>query len=103
MPNKAKNAYDGYESNGWKGNVTGQSKGTKAGKAYRNSNDLLPSTDVVGNPITYKEFDVNNRNVGKGRDTERFVVGSDGSVYYTDSHYGDVPSPTGFPDFVKIK
>ena len=50
-----------------------------------------------------KEFDVNNRIPGMDRDAERFVVGSDGSIYYTDSHYGDEESPRGFPPFVRIK
>ena len=50
-----------------------------------------------------KEFDVNSRIPDSRRDKERFVVGSDGSIYYTDSHYGDAISPTGLPNFIKIK
>lgn len=35
--------------------------GTKADKTYDNINGVLPTNDVVGNPITYREFDVNNK------------------------------------------
>lgn len=70
---------------------------------YENNNNKLPSTDENGNPITYKEWDVNNKLPGSGRDAERFVTGSDGSVYYTDSHYGEIDSPTGLPPFLRIR
>ena len=40
-----------------------------------------------GTPITYREHDVNNKNPGSTRDAQRFVTGSDGSVYYTDDRY----------------
>lgn len=43
--------------------------------------------DSAGNVITYRAFDINSRVPGARRDTERFVVGSNGSVYYTDNHY----------------
>ncbi|KAA3403424.1 hypothetical protein F1904_12410 [Akkermansia muciniphila] len=58
-----------------------------AGKDYQNSDEKLPRTDSTGKEITYREFDVNNYNPGQSRDGERFVVGSDGSKYYTDDHY----------------
>ncbi len=35
--------------------------------------------------ITYRVLDVNNYN-GVSRATERFIAGSDGSIWYTDSH-----------------
>lgn len=103
MPSNAKNTYKGYEGTGWRGNYSGQAPGTKAGKAYHNTSDLLPKTDSAGNTITYQEFDINAPTVGIGRDAERFVIGSDGSIFYTDSHYGDIISPKGLPPFVKIK
>jgi|GEM_PF-3039710 len=40
---------------------------------------------------------------GIQRDTYRFVKGSDGSVYYTDSHYGQAISPSGSSYFIKVK
>ena len=55
-----------------------------------------------GTPIRYREFDVNDYN-GVDRGTERFIVGPDGSVYYTDSHYGQSASTNGIDDFVKLK
>jgi len=55
---------------------------------------ILPQTDTSNNPITYSKFDVNDKIVGMGRDGERFVVGSNGSIYYTDNHYFS---------FIKIK
>jgi len=50
--------------------------------------------DANGNVIKYKEFDVNNKELFEDRDNERFIHGSDGSVYYTNDHY---------ETFIKIK
>ena len=105
MPSNVQQSYKNYVKSGWK-NHSGQTPGTKAGKSYKNypsknSGKVLPSVDSNGNPITYKEYDVNNY-VPPTRDAERFIVGSDGSVYYTDSNYGDKPSSNGNPDFIKI-
>lgn len=103
LPSNVQNSYNKYSQSGWKGNVAGQSKGTKAGGTWQNKKGQLPDTDSSGNPITYREFDVNNKLPNSTRDAERFIKGSDGSIYYTNSHYGDIPSPTGLPDFVKLK
>lgn len=103
IPDNARTSYSRYEVSGWKGNFSGQTPGTNAGRIYKNKFIELPTTDLSGNPITYREFDVNNRVPGASRDSERFVVGSDGSVYYTDSHYGERPSPNGLPPFIKLK
>jgi hypothetical protein len=59
LPANAKTAYAGYEDNGWKGNYSGHTAGTRSGSKYRNIDGLLPTTDDIGNSITYKEFDVN--------------------------------------------
>ena len=87
LPANAKDAYKGYEQNGWKGNYSGQTPGTKAGGAWDNAYGDLPTNTSSGAPITYKEFDVNNKILGAGRDAERFLYGSDGSIYYTPNHY----------------
>ena len=87
LPQNVQNIYNQYDKSGWQGNVSGQTPGTGAGSTWKNNKNQLPSTDLSGNPITYKEFDVNNKIAGAGRDSERFVVGSDGSVYYTNDHY----------------
>ena len=60
--------------------------GTQGGQAFQNREGLLPSTDSAGNPIQYKEWDVNPKGPG-GPGTERLVTGSDGSAYYTPDHY----------------
>ena len=88
LPPDAQDAYNKYNQNGWQGNVSGQTPGTKAGKIYENDNGFLPSADASGNPITYREFDVHNFDPLVGsRDAYRFVIGSDGSIYYTNDHY----------------
>ncbi len=103
LPQNVQNAYKKYDEAGWQGNVSGQTPGTKAGKTYYNMDGKLPTGDTNGNPITYKEFDVNNKQPGQNRDGERFVTGSDGSIYYTDSHYGEGDSLNGLPAFVRIR
>ncbi|MBL1230373.1 hypothetical protein IW492_14145 [Enterococcus sp. BWB1-3] len=91
LPDDAQDIYNKYDKNGWNGNVSGQSQGTKAGRSYKNDgsegSQILPEIDANGNPIKYKEFDVNNKIPGQNRDSERFIKGSDGSTYYTDDHY----------------
>ncbi|WP_250228385.1 ribonuclease domain-containing protein [Anaeropeptidivorans aminofermentans] len=94
LPDNAQKAYNGYEKNGWKGNFSGQTQGTAAGSKYNNFDSKLPTTNSAGNPITYKEFDVNNYIPGATRDAQRFLTGSDGSIYYTSDHYST---------FIKIK
>ena len=101
MPQNVQDAFDKYDKAVWKGNVSGQTNGTVAGAEYQNRNGKLPTTDSNGNPITYKEWDVNNKQPGAFRG-ERFVTGSNGSIYYTDSHYGEGSSPTGSAPFTKI-
>ena len=102
LPENVQNSFNRYEKEGWQGNVSGQTPGTNAGRRWANRNSQLPTVDANGNPTTYREYDVNNYN-GFSRDSERFIVGSDGSVWYTDSHYGEGTSLNGIADFVQIK
>ena len=102
LPENVQNSFNRYEEAGWQGNVSGQTPGTNAGRRWANRKSQLPTVDANGNPITYREFDVNNYN-GFSRDGERFIVGTDGSVWYTDSHYGEGTSLNGIDDFVQIK
>ena len=102
LPQNVKEAFRKYDNAGWQGNVSGQTQGTNAGRKWGNRDGQLPTVDMDGNSITYREFDVNNYN-GVSRDGERFIVGSDGSVWYTDSHYGQGESLNGINDFVQIK
>lgn len=66
--------------------------GYKGGRTFENDGrgggQQLPKTDAKGNPISYKEYDVNPYQKGVNRGTERIVKGSDGSTYYTNDHYG---------------
>jgi guanyl-specific ribonuclease Sa len=87
LPNNSQEMYEKYEKNGWQGNLPGQTPGTEAGGAYNNHDGKLPTIDSFGNPITYKEFDINNKVLGQPRDAERFVRGNNGSVWYTKNHY----------------
>lgn len=47
----------------------------------------LPFQDAAGKPITYMEHTVNPRPPGGALDGKRIVIGSDGSVWYTDTHF----------------
>ena len=103
IPKNAQESYRNYDKYGWKGNAPGQTSGTAAGGKYRNRDGKLPTTDAQGNSITYQEWDVNNKQPGKSRDGERFVTGSDGSVYYTNNHYGENGGSTESIPFIKIR
>jgi RHS repeat-associated protein len=61
--------------------------GYKGGSVYHNSNGLLPRADSSGARISYKEYDIRPKIKGVDRTGERLVIGSDGSVYFTNSHY----------------
>ena len=88
LPENVQESYNGYESQGWVGPLPGATEGTRAGGEWSNRDGELPVMDAKGNEITYQEFDVNNKPIdGTFRDGERFVRGSDGSVYYTSDHY----------------
>ena len=88
LPQNAQNSFRQYSQHGWQGNVSGhQGTGTASGRAWANRDGALPQFDARGNPITYREFDVNTRVAGAPRDAQRFIVGSDGSIFFTDDHY----------------
>lgn len=74
-----------------KNNKGATQKGYKGNKPFandgRDGGQILSKRDKNGNPITYTEYDVNPSVKGKNRGTERVVIGSDGSTYYTDNHY----------------
>lgn len=87
LPDNALEMFGKYDKAGWKGTVPGQTPGTAAGSKYLNKDGKLPTIDSTGNSMTYKEFDVNNKLPNANRDAQRFLKGSDGSIYYTDDHY----------------
>lgn len=86
-PEKAKNVLKQIEKNNG-----AAPKGFKGGKNYKNDGrgggEVLPKTDAKGNPVSYKEYDVNPFSKGVNRGAERIVRGSDGKAYYTSDHYG---------------
>ena len=94
LPDNALEMFGKYDKAGWQGTVPGQTPGTAAGSKYLNKDGKLPTMDNAGNSMTYKEFDVNNKLPNANRDAQRFLKGSDGSIYYTDDHYST---------FIKIK
>lgn len=61
--------------------------GTHGGTVWTDAEGTLPRTDSAGNPISYREWDVNEKQPGHNRDAERIVTGSDGSAWYTGDHY----------------
>jgi guanyl-specific ribonuclease Sa len=74
--------------------------GKNWGQTFRNRFGDLPKTDAEGKEITYGRYRVDAEPFGEtGAGSKRIVVGSDGRVYFTGSHYGDNP---GKP-FVRIK
>lgn len=87
LPEKAKEMFDKYSTHKWQGNVPGQTPGTNAGGRFNNEYGELPVLDANNKPISYNKFDINNRIEGAERDAERFIRGTDGSIYYTKDHY----------------
>ena len=47
----------------------------------------LPNFDSAGNPITYREWGTVQSGANPKPGGERIVTGSDGSIYYTPTHY----------------
>jgi RHS repeat-associated protein len=90
VPQRAKDATDWVDNGGGSSNAP-QRPGYTGGRTFQNDGrgggQVLPKTDANGNPITYREWDVNPRTPGVNRGAERVVTGSDGSSYYTDNHY----------------
>lgn len=61
--------------------------GTHGGDPFGNNEGRLPAKTPAGKSIHYKEWDVNPKKQGQGRDAERIVTGDDGSAWYTLDHY----------------
>lgn len=53
----------------------------------RNGGYRLPSQDSNGNPITYREWGTKQSGANPKPGNERIVTGSDGSIYYSATHY----------------
>lgn len=61
--------------------------GTRGGERFGNREGLLPQASGDGSRLDYREWDVNPKGRGMGRDAQRIVTGSDGSAWYTADHY----------------
>jgi guanyl-specific ribonuclease Sa len=78
VPEKAKELERKINENGGK-----PLPGYKGGQTFKNREknpNLKPG-------VTYREYDVNIKSPGQPRDSERLVIGKDGSAFYTPNHY----------------
>ena len=87
LPEHVQTSLENYEKNGWDTYQSLPGERTRYNSEWHNRDHDLPDTDTNGNRITYHEHDVNKCQNGHRRDAERFVTGSDNSVYYTNDHY----------------
>ena len=85
IPQNVQDTLNQIDAGKWPGSAN--APGTKGGGAFDNDQQLLPTRDASGQPITYQEWDVNPRAPGQTRDSDRIVTGSDGSAWYTTDHY----------------
>jgi guanyl-specific ribonuclease Sa len=85
IPQNVQDTLNQIDAGKWPGSAN--APGTKGGSVFENDQQLLPTTDASGKPITYQEWDVNPRVPDDGRDAERIITGSDGSAWYTTDHY----------------
>jgi ribonuclease T1 len=61
--------------------------GYVGGRVFTNREQVVPTQDASGKPITYQEWDINPKIEGQNRGTERILTGSDGRSWYTNDHY----------------
>ena len=57
------------------------------GDEFENRIGDLPTVDTSGAPITYSEYDRYPYTPGQNRGTDRIIIGTDGSRYFTSDHY----------------
>jgi len=62
-------------------------EGYVGGRVFGNYEHRLPATDDRGNAMQYREWDVNPREAGQNRGTERLITSADGRAWYTGDHY----------------
>lgn len=80
IPDRASHTLALIDAGQWPPN---DGSGTKGGATWPNRNGALPRTGSEGNPIHYREWDVNRKKPGQPRDSERIVTGDDGTAWYT--------------------
>jgi len=62
-------------------------EGYVGGRKFGNFEKLLPQKNKAGQPIQYREWDVNPKQEGRNRGAERLVTSSDSRAWYTRDHY----------------
>jgi ribonuclease T1 len=62
-------------------------EGYVGGRRFKNLENQLEERDASGKKINYQEWDVNPKEQGRNRGTERLVTGSDGRAWFTSDHY----------------
>ncbi|GAA4641128.1 ribonuclease domain-containing protein [Gordonia humi] len=85
VPARVQQTLDYIDAGDWP--EAANAPGTHGGDLFRNAEGRLPRRTADGQKITYREWDVNAKQRGRGRDAERIVTGSNGSAYYTLDHY----------------
>lgn len=91
LPTKVQASLGELERSGWIRYWQDQANG----RVWRNDYAQLPTS------VTYTEWDIYRVSSAADRGLERIVKGSNGSLYYTNNHYGKVNN--GQPAFVKIQ
>ncbi|WP_132992364.1 ribonuclease domain-containing protein [Gordonia zhaorongruii] len=85
LPARVARTLSYIDSNDWP--EAANAPGTRGGDTFRNNERRLPQHGSDGTKVRYREWDVNPKQDGRGRDAERIVTGDDGSAYYTLDHY----------------
>ncbi len=62
-------------------------EGYVGGRKFGNFEKLLPQKTKAGKAIQYREWDVNPKQEGRNRGSERLVTGSDERAWFTRDHY----------------
>ena len=62
-------------------------EGYVGGRKFGNFEKLLPQKTKTDKPIQYREWDVNPKQEGQNRGSERLVTGSDDRAWYSRDHY----------------
>ncbi|WP_438453231.1 RHS repeat-associated core domain-containing protein, partial [Streptomyces asiaticus] len=78
----------GRDATGWGAQWHGPNLTTEPfSNSGKNGAYRLPTHDASGNPITYREYGAPASSANPKPGGERTVWGSDGSIYYTPTHY----------------
>lgn len=93
VPQKAWDAYNYYQRHG--NNPPGYWDAGRYANDGRGGMPTLPRRTTSGAPISYTEHDVNEFVSKRARGLQRLLIGSDGSAYYTGTHYQNFTTMIG--------